>query len=203
MAEVEQEARTEAPGELTIVQAFVNSVDLEDGPDGFDTPEGVAAWLVERGLSAAPLSLGERDRARAVALREALRDLMEANDGRPVPAASIAEINRAAAAARIGPLFTASASIQPVGPASTLADALGRLLLIVARAEAAGTWPRLKVCRAGDCRWAFYDKSRNRSRHWCSMAVCGSRSKMRSYRRRQSAPQAWEVSASRPRPARP
>jgi predicted RNA-binding Zn ribbon-like protein len=49
---------------------------------------------------------------------------------------------------------------------------------------AEGTWERLKVCPAHDCLWAFYDSSRNRSGHWCSMKVCGNRAKARSYRER-------------------
>ncbi|OCP16510.1 MULTISPECIES: CGNR zinc finger domain-containing protein [unclassified Ensifer] len=34
---------------------------------------------------------------------------------------------------------------------------------------------RLKICP--NCGWLFLDKSRNRSRTWCDMAVCGNRSK--------------------------
>lgn len=33
------------------------------------------------------------------------------------------------------------------------------------------------------CRWLFADRSRNRSRRWCDMQVCGARSKMRRYHR--------------------
>ena len=43
---------------------------------------------------------------------------------------------------------------------------------------------RVKICPADDCRWAFYDASRNRSRQWCSMEVCGNRAKARSHRAR-------------------
>ena len=34
---------------------------------------------------------------------------------------------------------------------------------------------RLKICP--NCRWLFIDRSRNRSRTWCDMAVCGNRAK--------------------------
>jgi predicted RNA-binding Zn ribbon-like protein len=47
-----------------------------------------------------------------------------------------------------------------------------------------GSWPRLKACAADNCQWAFYDHSRNHSRVWCSMDVCGNREKVRSYRER-------------------
>jgi predicted RNA-binding Zn ribbon-like protein len=36
---------------------------------------------------------------------------------------------------------------------------------------------RLKICP--NCEWLFVDKSRNRSRNWCDMAVCGNRAKAR------------------------
>jgi predicted RNA-binding Zn ribbon-like protein len=49
-----------------------------------------------------------------------------------------------------------------------------------------GTWKRLKACRNHGCRWAFYDYSKNRSGSWCSMQLCGNRTKTRSYRRRHA-----------------
>ena len=43
---------------------------------------------------------------------------------------------------------------------------------------------RLKICP--NCEWLFLDKSKNRSRNWCDMAVCGNRAKARlHYRRRK------------------
>jgi predicted RNA-binding Zn ribbon-like protein len=47
-----------------------------------------------------------------------------------------------------------------------------------------GSWERLKICPADDCHWAFYDASKNRSRTWCNMQVCGNRKKTRAYRAR-------------------
>ncbi|WP_077961751.1 CGNR zinc finger domain-containing protein [Ensifer adhaerens] len=38
---------------------------------------------------------------------------------------------------------------------------------------------RLKICP--NCGWLFLDRSRNRSRTWCDMAVCGNRNKARLY----------------------
>jgi predicted RNA-binding Zn ribbon-like protein len=64
--------------------------------------------------------------------------------------------------------------------------ALARLLVPVAAASADGSWQRVKACRADDCQWAFYDRSRNRSGVWCDMAVCGNRTKVRSFRERTS-----------------
>ncbi|MCR6498731.1 CGNR zinc finger domain-containing protein [Shinella sp. CPCC 101442] len=46
---------------------------------------------------------------------------------------------------------------------------------------------RLKICP--NCNWLFLDRSRNRSRAWCDMAVCGNRVKAnRHYRRNREEP---------------
>jgi CGNR zinc finger len=49
-------------------------------------------------------------------------------------------------------------------------------------ATARGDWYRLKLCAADDCRWAFYDDSRNGLGRWCAMRVCGNRIKTKRYR---------------------
>lgn len=47
---------------------------------------------------------------------------------------------------------------------------------------------RLRVC--ANCRWLFVDRSRNSSRLWCDMAVCGNRRKAsRHYQRRKGTPE--------------
>lgn len=45
---------------------------------------------------------------------------------------------------------------------------------------------RIKTCAAQDCGWKFVDQSKNRSRRWCDMAVCGNLAKSRQYRARNS-----------------
>lgn len=42
---------------------------------------------------------------------------------------------------------------------------------------------RLRICP--NCRWLFLDRSRNGSRLWCDMAVCGNRQKARRHYRRR------------------
>jgi len=62
-------------------------------------------------------------------------------------------------------------------------DAIDEVLAIAFDAMLDGTWGRLKACR--NCRWSFYDYSPNRSATWCSMQLCGNRTKTRAYRRRR------------------
>lgn len=40
---------------------------------------------------------------------------------------------------------------------------------------------RLRECAADNCAWLFLDRSRNGSRRWCDMTVCGNRSKARRF----------------------
>lgn len=50
---------------------------------------------------------------------------------------------------------------------------------------ASDTMRRLRIC--ANCRWLFMDRSRNSSRLWCDMAVCGNRRKAsRHYQRRKA-----------------
>nr|WP_299505359.1 CGNR zinc finger domain-containing protein [uncultured Rhizobium sp.] len=45
---------------------------------------------------------------------------------------------------------------------------------------------RMKIC--GNCGWLFLDRSKNKSRYWCDMAVCGNRAKAsRHYHRKKDA----------------
>ncbi|HEY4932597.1 MAG TPA: ABATE domain-containing protein [Terriglobales bacterium] len=43
--------------------------------------------------------------------------------------------------------------------------------------------PLVRQCAADDCAWLFLDESRNRSRRWCDMSVCGNRQKARRHYR--------------------
>ncbi len=70
----------------------------------------------------------------------------------------------------------AAARYEAAGP-------LERLLAIVAEEQAAGRWPRLKLCADAACGAPFYDFSTNRSARWCS-ARCGNRLSARRSRKR-------------------
>jgi len=64
--------------------------------------------------------------------------------------------------------------------------AVAAVYAAAARLTVLGEWNRIKICPADDCRRAFHDRSRNRSRTWCSMRVCGNRRKARTFRRRST-----------------
>ena len=161
-----------APGDLEIVRELINTLDVEDDEDQLDS-----AWLRKNGLARADVSDDDVERTRE--LREALRDLLDHHVPNPAD-----RLNEIAAAAPLTVAFDehGHAHLHPTGEG--FAEVAARVLAIVERAQADGTWERMKACAADTCRWAFYDQSRNRSRQWCDMAVCGNRAKARSYRKR-------------------
>ena len=177
-----------APGDLALVQAFVNTVDIESGEEQLATPGALEAWLRSHGLLVDGPSLTDADLRLAIPSREALRALAYANhEGEPDPAA-LSTLDRVAATARLRMRFDQHGPrLEPELPG--IDGALGRLLSIVYASMVEGSWSRLKACRRDTCRWAFYDRSRNRTSSWCTMAVCGNREKARAYRlrRRQEA----------------
>src|SRR5213082_4131908 len=173
-----------APGELERVRDFVNTLEVEDGEETFVDPGALRDWLAVQGLLSADEILSEADLRQAIAVREALRKALLANNGVPVDSAALDTLNSAAKSAELVVRFgdEGTGSLAPVRPG--LDGALGRLLAIAHGAMHDGTWSRLKACPAEDCEWAFYDSSKNRSRTWCNMAVCGNREKARAFRAR-------------------
>jgi predicted RNA-binding Zn ribbon-like protein len=172
-----------APGRLEVVRRFVNTQDVEDGIEELGTPEAMRDWLREQGLPDVP-GAGAGDVERLTALREALRQLLLANNGRPHDDRALERLRAEAAQVGLRVEFGPGGECSLV-PAGTGMDAVvAELIGIVHEAMAAGTWARLKACRSETCEWAFYDRSRNRSGTWCSMAVCGNREKARAHRRR-------------------
>ena len=168
---------------LQLLLDFVNTNDVEADADELGTPAQLRDWLSAHGIQPGE-GPDEPDRRRAINTREALRALGAANNGERIPAAQLARLNRAALAAPvvIG-LSSDSFALKPAG--GGVDGLLAALLAGVATAMADGSWSRVKACRNHGCQWLFFDRSRNRSGTWCTMAVCGSRMKSRAYRSRR------------------
>ncbi|KHL18963.1 putative RNA-binding Zn ribbon-like protein [Mumia flava] len=139
------------------VVAFLNTLDVEDAHDALATVDDLAAWTGETS-----------DRTvhhQALRLRDALRRLASGE--------APAEAVRVGVTVEIGP----DVGLRP----TSLIEAVAA---DVATLTAEDRLARVKICPADDCRWAFYDRSKNHSRQWCSMEVCGNRAKARKHRAR-------------------
>ena len=183
---VQPAGRAGAPGELGLVQAFINTCDIEAGEDDFRDAAAVRRFLSQHGLLGSRVRVTDDDHRHALELREALRALAAANNGEPLAASTVATLDRSSRRSGLIAGFGPSGEPHEVPTASGANQAFGELLAIVYRAVRNGTWPRLKACHEHGCRWAFYDNSRNRSSTWCAMAICGTRAKMRTYRARRA-----------------
>jgi predicted RNA-binding Zn ribbon-like protein len=169
--------RTPAPGRLRLVQRFVNSVDRENEREELETPGALQRLLEELGvLPAGEQGLTAADLRRALDVREALRELLLANNGGIVGAESLRTLESASRAAQFRlRLEPGAGELVPGAPG--LDGALGRVLAVVHAAMVDGSWERLKACPREVCFWVFYDRSKNRSSKWCAMSVCGNRTK--------------------------
>ena len=173
------------PVELQPVLDLVNTFDVEDQVDELSDQGVLRDWLVERKLLDPGAPVSQADLAATVELREALRAMLRSNDGRPIDPDAVEVLNRASRELPLRLRFTADGE-PDLGPSPDgVRGALATMLASIALAKARGTWSRLKVCSADSCQWAFYDRSKNRSGRWCSMQVCGNRTKTRAYRARQ------------------
>jgi predicted RNA-binding Zn ribbon-like protein len=139
--------------------------------DGFAT---AASDLSAEGADFPPLApVSKRRESDFIALREAIdahfrhRTLHGTDDGR-----LLAEL-----LARLSSTFAAHAGRPDPYPVD-LATARSALKLI-----ASPDTERLKICP--NCEWLFIDRSKNRSRTWCDMAVCGNRAKARLHYRKK------------------
>jgi predicted RNA-binding Zn ribbon-like protein len=153
-----------APEPLRAVQQFINSVDLENEVDW------LPGWLDEHALGCDQIE-------RARELREALRGLVLANNVLPLDESALVVVNAAAARLSLELADDGRLHVRASG------DAIDEVVALAFDAMLEGTWERLKACR--NCHWSFYDYSPNRSATWCSMQLCGNRTKTRAYRRRR------------------
>lgn len=128
---------------------------------------------------------------RVLELREALYVLFSAVPaGQPPDRSSLRTLNRFLAEARVpeaivwrSPDFTRNCrdlTETADGPLWPVIEAAANLLTSPDRHH-------VRECQEGTCRWLFLDRSKNHSRRWCDMRICGNRSKARRFHARQRA----------------
>lgn len=179
--------RETATGQVGLIQDFVNTLDLRPRDEQLKDPNTLKDWLVARGFLDASAEVVETDHKHALALREAIRGVIGANNGQAVYPVDLATLNEAAVASRLRMRFGADGKARLEPEVSGVIGALGRIVATLYAAMQEEDWERLKLCNASDCRWAFYDQSKNHSSRWCTMASCGNRQKARRFREKEKA----------------
>jgi predicted RNA-binding Zn ribbon-like protein len=186
---------------------FANTVDERASStprERLETYTDLVAWALQAGvLTAAKARRLEREaRGRADAAARVLNQARALRE-------HLFALFAAAAAGRDFPIDDVDALNAPLG------RALGRLRLESAGAAARWEWvddpdaldvmlwpvvraaadllvssdlALVRQCAADTCEWLFLDRSRNRSRRWCDMTICGNRAKARRHysRRRET-----------------
>jgi predicted RNA-binding Zn ribbon-like protein len=183
---------------------FVNTLDWRFRPGGEeDLLEGYGDLLgfveqsrlleakqvreLRRKISA---SAADRVLAESRELREALADAIYAQlDGRRPAAASMKTLERSFQAARRRQNLAwsetgfhwdwAGAETLPEFPLLLLARAANELML-------SDDFEKLRACDNPECRWLFLDTSKNHTRRWCDMKLCGNRMKARRFKAQHS-----------------
>jgi hypothetical protein len=189
----------EVPEEVRLVNEFLNTLDLETYGEHAGKPdeereelrsrERLRAWFVGRGLLGREVAVNEADRQLAVRVRDALRSAALANS---VPARERSDaVGWSFQELPLVVRFGENSKPELVSGEGGVRGALGRILADVVVASSKGTWARMKICAAQDCRWAYYDHSKSRTGRWCAMETCGNRHKTRRYRRKKRS-SAWQ-----------
>lgn len=177
------------PAGADLLCDFANTLDVDvdaHQPEALPDAVSLTEWLcTQRLLDRHEDHATEDDLAVAVTLRQGLRRAMRQHSDGP-DETDVPELRS------VGLTLPMRVDFDGTRPILIPADGgarrgLAQVLIAVLTAQADGTWARYKLCVADDCALAFYDKSKNRSRHWCSMGDCGNRQKVRTFRARQQA----------------
>lgn len=156
----ESKTDTNVLSDESLLVDFLNTVDVEEGTDALETESGLVAWADHHGVQAG-------DRAEAVTIRDALRSLV--SGGQP----ALPHVSLQPACEGEGVCLRSDTAAEAALAAAVVLSIRGRIA-------------RVKLCASETCRFAYFDSSRNGSRAWCSMEVCGNRAKARSFRARQA-----------------
>jgi len=162
---------------------LVNTWDLlEEDPELLPDAAALERFLARRGYGEAPRTTN-RDVARVRVLRDSLRAAFTA-DNEP---AAVKELNGVLARSAAKPQFERVGQEWRVlwvgGIADTVASATAMSLLEAIRDDG---WERFGICAGAPCCCVFVDRSKNRSRRFCS-ELCADRVAQALHRERRRA----------------
>jgi len=160
--------------------------------DFFETDDDVFSWLRQAGLASDGVEEVRPSGALlrvAQALRAVIRSLVESRKTGKTP--DFSDLNAFLVAAQSHPQLvwtkSKSAVLKTVRTADTAEQILAPVALKAAELFATADFRRVRRCGERSCVHWFLDTTRPGRRRWCSMARCGNRLKVKSYRQRSKA----------------
>jgi predicted RNA-binding Zn ribbon-like protein len=140
-----------------------------------------AHWLREE--VDADSALARRLLRRALELREALYLIgVEVAAGDPAPTAQVERLAKehAACVARARLMPAEGRYVWSWAPREAAVEAvLGPIALSALATLGQADLTRVKRCEGEKCGWLFFDTTKNKSRRWCEMEICGNRAKQK------------------------
>jgi predicted RNA-binding Zn ribbon-like protein len=142
-----------------------------------------ATWL--RGMLEQDRALADLLLRRALATREDIHAIcVEVAAGRAAPALRLDSLARSHAAnlAHARLVDEHGHYVWSWEPRQWPVEALlGPIVLSALTTLTQGDLARLKRCKNEKCGWVFFDTTKNRSRRWCEMEICGNRAKQKRF----------------------
>lgn len=136
-------------------------------------------------------STGARVLKRCVELREALAEIFYARlDDRQTTASARGTLERYFKGARLRQMLNwkQSPRLEWEWPAHAVNAELPLWVLAASASDlmTSDAVDRVRACNNPECRWLFLDTSKNHTRRWCDMRVCGNRIKARRFKARKT-----------------
>jgi len=170
---------------------FVNTVDWRDDPARYvellPTAQALSVWTRQAGFPAT-VSRGirhERQRRRAIRLREALTTIFRAvAHGQAAPPSARATLTKWTQDAWHHRELVETLTWRWQPRTDPVDRVLFELVLDAGTLLVSRERERIGLCAGQGCGWFFVDRSKAGRRRWCSMAACGNRAKVSEYRER-------------------
>ncbi|MEU6253813.1 CGNR zinc finger domain-containing protein [Streptomyces sp. NPDC047043] len=148
----------------------------------FASPDRLDAWYLESGIVDAVTPSREADVEQAVAVREAVYELVTARlAGETYDKTALAVMNNAARRSPVTPQLTPTGRWSDATPEQALSTVARHAVELLSGPDV----PLMKECGNPECTRVYIDRSRGMRRQWCGMESCGNRLKAAAYRARR------------------
>lgn len=173
---------------------LLNTVSIDNGElvDSLQSEAAVMEWLSQNAVTR-DNSVVKRHFPDLVSttreLRETLRQLFSSRkEGKQLDIKALnAYLQYGASCLQLVSVGEEQYDLERVRKVETVAQLLAPIAEAAAELLAMKDFSRVRKCESADCVLWFYDSTKSHKRRWCSMAICGNRHKVASFRKRQNA----------------